>query len=94
MSKRVRLPNRRAAQICVFEHNGHRFRATFGCFDNGELGEVFLDGAKPDSTLKMHSDDSAVLVSLLLQSGVSPEAIRHSISGPISVALDIWLAAP
>jgi ribonucleoside-diphosphate reductase alpha chain len=89
---RTRLPNRRAAQIAMFEHDGRRYRATFGTFGNGALGEVFLDCGKANSTLQQHSDDAAVLVSLLLQAGISPTAIRHSISGPISVALDIWLA--
>ena len=89
---RARLPNRRSAQIAIFEHDGRRYRATFGAFSNGKLGEVFIDTGRVNSALQQHSDDAAVLVSLLLQNGVSPEAIRHSISGPISVALDIWLS--
>ena len=87
---RARLPNRRNAQIAMFEHGGRRYRATFGIFSNGALAEVFLDSGKADSTLQQHADDSAVLVSLLLQNGVSPVAIRQSISGPIRTALDIW----
>ena len=87
---RARLPNRRNAQIAMFEHDGRRYRATFGIFSNGALAEVFLDTGKPDATIQQHADDSAVLVSLLLQNGVSPDVIRRSISGPISVALDIW----
>ena len=88
---RNRLPNRRDAQIMMFEHGGRPYRATFGCFDNGDLAEIFLDIGKPDSTLQVHADDSAVLVSLLLQHRVLPVTIRRSISGPIGVALDIWL---
>jgi hypothetical protein len=89
MSRR-RLPDRRGAQICMFEHDGRRYRATFGTFGDGQLAEVFLDSGKADSTLQQHADDSAVLVSLLLQNGVAPDVICRSISGPISVALDIW----
>lgn len=37
------------------------------------------------------ADDSAVLVSLLLQNGVEVAAIAHSIIGPIRTALDLWL---
>jgi hypothetical protein len=92
MTERARLPNRRPAQIAMFEHDGRPYRATYGCFGDGQLAEVFIDSKKPDSTIQQHAEDSAVLVSLLLQCGVSPKAIRHSISGPISVALDIWLA--
>jgi hypothetical protein len=88
---RIRLPNRRNAQICMFEHDGRRYGATFGTFGNGALAEVFLDVGKANAAIQMHADDSAILVSLLLQNGVSPEAIKPSIAGPISVALDIWL---
>jgi hypothetical protein len=88
---RTRLRNRRGADIRVFEHNGRRYRVTFGCFANGELAEIFLDCGKPDSTLQQHADDAAVLTSLLLQNNVPPGVIRRSISGPIRVALDLWL---
>jgi hypothetical protein len=91
MSDRVRLPNRRAAQIAMFEHDDRTYRATFGTFGDGKLGEVFIDTGKANSALQQHSDDAAVLVSLLLQHGVSPKAIKQSISGPIRTALDIWL---
>ena len=73
---RARLPNRRNAQIAMFEHGGRRYRATFGIFSNGALAEVFLDSGKADSTLQQHADDVAVLVSLLLQNGVSPDVIQ------------------
>ena len=89
MSRR-RLPDRRGAQVCMFEHDGRCYRATFGTFGDGQLAEIFLDSGKADSTLQQHADDSRY-VSLLLQCGVSPKAIKHSICGPISVALQIWL---
>jgi hypothetical protein len=88
---RNRLPNRRAAQIVVFEHDARRYRATYGFFADGHLGEIFLDVGKADSTLQQHADDAAVLVSLLPQNGVAPDTIRRSIFGPIRVALQIWL---
>ena len=56
---RNRLPNRRNAQIAMFEHDGRRYRATFGTFGSGALAEVFLDSGKADSTLQQHADDSA-----------------------------------
>jgi len=88
---RKRLPNRRGADIHVFEYGGRNYRATFGCFANGNLAEVFLDTGKPDATIQMHADDAGVLVSLLLQNGVPPSSIRRSISGPIRRALDLWI---
>lgn len=88
MSKRARLPNRRAAEILNFEHEGLRYRATFGRFADGRLAEMFLDVGKPNASVQAHADDSAVLASLLLQFGVPPDVIRRSISGPIAVALN------
>jgi hypothetical protein len=89
-SDRHGLPDRRSAEICMFEHGGCRYRATFGRFRDGGLGEIFLDCGKMNSTLQ-HADNSAVLVSLLLQHGVPATIIRRSISGPIGTALDLWL---
>lgn len=86
------LPNRRGARIVTFVHEGRSFRATFGEFPDGRLGEVFLDAGKPDSALQSQADDAGVLVSLLLQHGVAPAHVRHSISGPIALAMDIWLS--
>ena len=90
MSRR-HLPNRRDAQICMFEHDGRRYRATFGTFGSSALAEIFLDSGKADSTLLQHADDSAVSVSLLLQNDVSPDTIKRSIAGQFRVALQMWL---
>jgi hypothetical protein len=89
--RRTRLPNRRGARICMFEHDDRLYRATFGCFDNGNLGVFFLDVGRADSTLQQHADDAAVLASLLLQNNVPPGVIRRPISRPIRTALDLWL---
>lgn len=88
---RTHLPNRRGAEIHMFEHDGRRYRATFARFANGALAEIFLDTGKSNSTVQAHADDSAVLVSLLLQHGVKPSDVRRSISGSIAIALDLWL---
>jgi hypothetical protein len=90
---RAHLPHRRAADIRTFQHDGRRYRVTFGCFPNGNLAEVFIDCGKPDSTLQSHADDAGVLVSLLLQHDVAPSVIRRSIAGPLRKALDIWLTS-
>ena len=92
MTARARLPNRRAAEIVEFDHESRRYRATFGHLPDGKLGEVFIDTGKPNTAIQVHTDDSAVLTSLLLQHGVEPHVIAHSISGPIRTALDVWLA--
>jgi hypothetical protein len=88
MSERQRLPDRRGSTVFSFTHSGAEFTATISKFSDGRIAEIFLDYAKPNSQLAEHANDCAVLVSLLLQHGITAAAIRHSISGPIATALD------
>jgi hypothetical protein len=85
---RERLPDWRASEIFQFQHCGVAYTATISRFADGRLAEIFLDHSKPNSQLAEHANDCAVLASLLLQHHVTAAAIRHSISGPIAVALD------
>ncbi len=89
MSDRQRPPNKRPSVAFEFEHEGHRYRASISRFDSGELAEIFLDTGKVNSPKQTHAETSAILVSLLLQHGVAVDVIRHSIAGPIAVALDM-----
>lgn len=86
---RERLPNRHGCISFSFECEGHRYRASASRFDDGRLAEIFLDTGKLGTSLQSNAETAAILASLLLQHGVGPAAIRHSISGPIAVALDI-----
>ena len=92
MTQRQKLPNRRGAEICTLQHEGHQYRCTFGTFPDGTLGEIFLDTGKPNAPLQAQADDAGVLCSLLLQHHVEPDVIRRSVAGPIRAALDLWLA--
>lgn len=88
MSKRERLPNRRDNTSFGFWFENHEYRATAGRFADGRLAEIFLTvPGKHGTPLQSNADDAAVLTSLLLQHGVVPDEIRHSISGPIALAL-------
>ena len=88
---RQRLPDRRANEAYIFEHDGHRYRASAGRFPNGDLAELFIDADKFGSGLQHHASTSAILVSLALQHGVPPETIRHAVSGPVAIALDHFI---
>ena len=46
MSERQRLPDRRAAEVFDFEHNGRKWTATFSRFADGAIAELFIDGSK------------------------------------------------
>ena len=81
---RLHLPNRRASVSFQFEHDGAHYTATVSRFSDDRLAEIFIDATKPGSAIAEHASDAAVLVSLLLQHGVTAAAIRHSISGPLA----------
>ena len=85
---RKRLPNRRPNTSFGFECEGFTYRATAGYFADGVLAEIFLDvPGKLGTPLQSNADTAAILTSLLLQHGVTPETIRHSVAGPIAIAL-------
>ena len=83
------LPNHRECVSFNFDHEGCRYRVTATRFNDGRLAEIFLDSVRINTALQQHAETSAILVSLLLQHGVDVEVIRHSISGPIAIALEM-----
>lgn len=88
-SARLMLPSRRRSISFEFDCEGHRYRATATNYPDGRLAELFLDTGKINTPLQQNAETSAILVSLLLQHGVDVAVIRHSISGPIAIALDM-----
>jgi hypothetical protein len=89
VTARRRLENRRGSTIVTFEHERRRYRASGSRFSDGRLAEIFLDTGKAGSAVQAHADNEAILASLLLQHGVPVTAIRHSIDGPLALALDL-----
>lgn len=77
-----------------FSHVGQRYTATVSFFADRRPAEIFIDVAKPGSAIAEHANDAAILVSLLLQHGVTAAAIRHSIGGPLATALGLIGASP
>jgi hypothetical protein len=89
---RQRPANRREIVSFSIEHEGHEYRATGSRFDDGRLAEIFLHApGKMGTPLQSNADTAAILASLLLQHGVAPEVIAHSISGPIAIALQTFM---
>jgi hypothetical protein len=85
---REKLSTRHFNCSLSFEYEGHSYRATGGWFADGRLAEIFLHvPGKMGTPLQANADTAAILASLLLQHGVDPEIIRHSITGPIAIAL-------
>jgi hypothetical protein len=90
------LPNRRRAETIAFERDGARYLMTVGYYPSGEVGEVFVNAAKANSTLDAFISDAAILVSLCLQLGAPLADIRHALkrdnrgeaASPIGAAVD------
>jgi hypothetical protein len=85
---RQHLPDRRNSVAFEFEFEGFTYRASAGQFSDGRLAEIFLDvPGKLGSPVQSNANTVAVLASLLLQHGISPEIISHSATGPIVIAI-------
>jgi hypothetical protein len=88
MNERIKRPNRRAMEIADFEFDdGQHYTAAISRFQNGNIAEIFLTSGKFGAAVHMHAQDSEILCSLALQSGVSVATVRHAIKGPIGYAL-------
>src|SRR5215471_5465765 len=61
---RERLPNRRHHESFAFEHAGIRYTAGIGRFNDGQLAEIFLNGAKCGTDADTAAKDAAIVASL------------------------------
>ena len=74
------LPQRRSAETFDMRFWNQLFSVTIGFYPDGTPGEVFIDGAKTGQDIQSTARDAAVLLSLALQHGVSPDSIRHAVT--------------
>jgi hypothetical protein len=94
---RERLPNRRASETFSFEVEGLHYCATFSCFADGRVGEIFIDNHKVGSQSHGNATDAAVAASLALQHGCTIDVLRSALlrdmwgraTTPLGVALDL-----
>ena len=98
MMARERLPGRRAHEAFSFVHGGFTYTAGIGRFEDGRLGEIFLNSSvKSGSIVESWARDAAVLASIALQCGADPVVIRGAVTrdhtgeaaGPVGKLLDI-----
>jgi ribonucleoside-diphosphate reductase alpha chain len=78
--RRLRLPNRRSSSTVATRFRGADFAITFSKFCDGRVAEVFVDPHRIGSDLAEAARDVGIVISLALQSGVSLDDLRHSIS--------------
>jgi hypothetical protein len=96
MTARRRLPNRRASETFELNAAGLRYTATVSRFDDGRIGEIFLNNHKSNSSADVAARDSAIVFSIAVQCGADVETIRRALcrdargnaSGPLGVVLD------
>jgi hypothetical protein len=99
MSGRERLRNRRHHDVRAFKFRGVDYTVGYSRFADGALAEIFLDNHKTTSDMASDARDAAVGLSIALQYGVPPEAIRDAVtrdsdgeaSGIIGCVLDLLL---
>jgi hypothetical protein len=97
MSPRKVLPNRRNHEVIEFEHLGLKYYAGVGRYDDGSIGEVFLNAGKSGSDVQVTAHDAAVFLSLLLQYDCPIKTARHAVvrlpgdkaAGPFGALLDV-----
>ncbi len=77
-SPRQRLPNRRENETVDLVFGGQRFHVTVGFARDGRPREVFCHGGKVGSGMDLILDDACVALSLLLQYGIEPRDLGHS----------------
>ena len=71
--KRYRLPDRRKGYIQKATVGGHKVYLHTGEFDNGELGEIFIDMHKEGAAFRSLMNNFAIAISIGLQYGVPLE---------------------
>lgn len=81
---RTELPHRRRHLREDCRWGSHKWEVGVGFNDSGKVLEVFISGIKVGSEFEATTEDGAVLISLLLQHGVSLEdlAKRLGREGP------------
>src|SRR6516162_8074672 len=78
---RQRLENRRRSEVREIAHNGHhRLTLCIGFYADGRPGECFVSSPKIGTELEATARDSAILISILLQSQVALIDIAHSLT--------------
>ena len=97
---RRHLTNRRYSQTINFEVDGQKYVATVSLFDDGSLGELFINSSgKLGSTADVNAADGALAISLALQYGCEASTLQKAMKrnvdgspqGPLGAALDAVL---
>ena len=79
MTARRSLANRRPNETTDLTWQRQQIAVCVGFDDEGRPAEIFARLKKPGSELDLVLDDIGVMLSLLMQHGVAPEQLAHSV---------------
>jgi hypothetical protein len=88
-----KLRDHRAHWLYRFECYGQIYTGGIGRFDDGRIGEIFINGSKVGTAAETNAQDAAIVASLALQHGCPIETIRHALArsggatGPLATLL-------
>jgi len=68
---RERLPNRRASELFDFIHDNLVYTVELSRYPDGRVAEIFVDGEKVDSSTDIAMRDSAIVLSIAFQHGLT-----------------------
>jgi hypothetical protein len=88
---RRRLPNRRPNETFTFEVADLHYTCTVGRFDDGAVGEIFLNNHKSNSAADTNARDSAIVASIALQCGADLETIRKALGRWARRSIRLWV---
>jgi len=74
------MPSRRSTFTFTLRRDQIDYVASFGCFADGRVAEVFVTSRKIGSDVEAVCRDAAILLSLALQHGCPFEVIRHALT--------------
>jgi hypothetical protein len=82
VGERHTLPQRRRCETFEIAFGGldRRYTITVGYFEDGTIGEAFINGGKSGQAVEAIARDGAVLLSLALQYGAELSNIKSAIT--------------
>jgi hypothetical protein len=82
MTERRILPQRRKSETFDVDFGGlaKAHTVTIGFYDDGAIGEVFINGGKSGEQVEAIARDAAVIISLAMQYGVDLANIKSAIT--------------
>lgn len=73
------LEQRRKAETFDLQFSGNPLTVTIGRHENGTIGEVFIDAHKRGTAVDTMAREAAVLISLALQHGATPDVLLRAL---------------